>query len=87
MSSITLALIKQLVANGQLDADDVAAMCEELSASDSMAVQASWIEGLAGDDNKDFAPTLRVIDGGQCNKAALSLSSLKTPDNSDDLRD
>lgn len=87
MSGIAFALIKRLVAIGQIDADDIAAICEELGDSDAMAVQAAWIEGLAGDDNKDFAPTLRVIDGGQRNKAALSLSSLKTPDNSDDLRD
>jgi hypothetical protein len=65
MSRIALALIKQLVANGQLDADDVAAMCKELSERDSHNIKAAWIEGLVGDDNKDFAPTLRVIDGGQ----------------------
>lgn len=69
MSGIALALIKQLVAIGQIDADDIAAICEELNASDAMAVQAAWIEGLAGDNNKDFAPKLRVIDGGQASNA------------------
>ena len=64
MSGIALALIKRLVAIGQIDADDIAAMCEELNASDAMAVQAAWIEGAVGPD-EEFKPTLRVIDGGQ----------------------
>ena len=65
MSRIALALIKRLVATGLLDADDIWEMGKELSERDRALIQAAWIEGLAGDDNKDIAPTLRVIDGGQ----------------------
>ncbi|MES2783603.1 MAG: hypothetical protein V4657_12475 [Pseudomonadota bacterium] len=57
---IALALIKRLVATGQIDADDIAAICEQLGESDAMAVQAAWVEGLAPDE--EFKPTLRVVD-------------------------
>lgn len=59
---IALALIKRLVANGQLDADDVAAICEELPERDKNAVMAAWIEGSIPNGNGDFKPVLRVVD-------------------------
>jgi hypothetical protein len=49
---IALALIKRLVAIGQLDADDVAAICEDLPEQDQNAVKAAWIEGLTPNGNK-----------------------------------
>lgn len=61
--NIALALIKQLVSTGQLGADDVAAMCADLTEADQQAVQAAWIEAVAG--GEDYAPpkpTLRVVD-------------------------
>ena len=58
--NIALALIKRLVAIGQIDADDIAAICEELGKSDALAVQAAWLEALAPDE--EFKPTLRVVD-------------------------
>lgn len=63
MSRIALALIKRLVANGQIDADDVGEMCADLSEADRKAVMAAWIEAVAG--GEDYAPpkpTLRVVD-------------------------
>lgn len=59
--NIALALIKRLVANGLLDADDVAAICEELNAGDTMAVQAAWLEGSAG-PQEDFKPRLKIVE-------------------------
>lgn len=60
---IALALIKQLVANGQLSADDVGEMCAELSESERAAVMAAWAQGVAGgDENAPPKPTLRVVD-------------------------
>ena len=60
---IALALIRRLVAIGQLDADDVAAICAELPEADRVAVMAAWAEGLAGDDDFDAPkPVLRVVD-------------------------
>lgn len=58
---IALALIKRLVATGQLDADDVAAICEDLNAGDAMAVQAAWLEGSAG-PQEDFKPKLKIVE-------------------------
>lgn len=58
---IVLALIKRLVATGQIDADDVAAICEELNAGDAMAVQAAWLEGSAG-PQEDFKPKLKIVE-------------------------
>lgn len=57
----TLALIKRLVATGQIDADDVAAICEELDAGDAMAVQAAWLEGSVG-PQEDFKPRLKIVE-------------------------
>jgi hypothetical protein len=59
--NIALALIKRLVATGQIDADDVAAICGELEADDAAAVLSAWAEGLAG-PQEEFKPTLRVVD-------------------------
>lgn len=64
MSRIVLALIKQLVANGQLDADDIMAMCDDLPERESAAVKAAWAYGLCPDGDKESAPSLRVIEGG-----------------------
>lgn len=58
--NIALALIKRLVAIGLLDADDVAAICEELNAGDAMAVQAAWVEALTPDD--EFKPVLKIVE-------------------------
>ena len=58
--NIALALIKQLVAIGQIDADDIAAICEELGDSDAMAVQAAWIEGMT--PNEEFKPVLKIVE-------------------------
>ena len=61
--NIALALIKQLVAIGQIDADDIAAICEEVDEADAMAVQAAWVEALTPDEEFSAAkPTLRVVD-------------------------
>lgn len=60
---IALALIKRLVANGLLDADDVSEMCIHLSDKDKMAVQAAWLEGMTPDEDFSAAkPALRVVD-------------------------
>ena len=58
--NIALALIKRLVAIGQIDADDIAAICEELGASDAMAVQAAWVEALTPDE--EFKPVLKIVE-------------------------
>ena len=60
-NGIALALIKQLVAIGQLDADDISAICDDLPKRDKNAVMAAWVEGLAG-PQKTFKPTLRIVD-------------------------
>lgn len=57
---IALALIKRLVALGQLDADDVAAICAGLSERDATAVKAAWAMGLAGED--EFRPVLKIVE-------------------------
>ena len=57
---IALALIKRLVAIGQLDADDVSELCMELSDTDKMAVQAAWIEGMTPDE--EFKPVLKIVE-------------------------
>jgi hypothetical protein len=58
---IALALIKQMVTVGQLDADDIADMCDDLPERDKNAVMAAWVEGVAG-PQEAFKPTLRVVD-------------------------
>lgn len=58
---IALALIKRLVATGQIDADDVAAICAELGEADGAAVMAAWAEGLAG-PQEEFKPRLKLIE-------------------------
>lgn len=82
--NIALALIKQLVANGQLDADDITAMCKGLSERDSHNVKAAWISGMVGEE-EEAPPLLRVIDGGQSDKAAIGLVSVKTPKDFDNI--
>jgi hypothetical protein len=59
--NIALALIKRLVAVGQLDADDIADMCDNLPERDKNAVMAAWVEGVAG-PQETFKPTLRIVD-------------------------
>lgn len=50
-----------MVAVGQLDADDIADMCDDLPERDKNAVMAAWVEGLAG-LQETFKPTLRIVD-------------------------
>ena len=59
--NIALALIKRLVAIGQIDADDIAAICEELDSPwERTAVQAAWVAGAAPDE--EFKPTLKIVE-------------------------
>ena len=58
--NIALALIKRLVAIGQIDADDIAAICEEVDEADALAVQAAWIEGMTPDE--EFKPVLKIVE-------------------------
>lgn len=84
MSRIALALIKQLVANGQLDAADVAAMCEELSERDGHNVKVAWIEALAGpDEESPPKPRLGVIEGGRGAKSTADRRDDQAPWNSE----
>jgi Mg/Co/Ni transporter MgtE len=50
-----------MVAVGQLDADDIADMCDDLPERDRNAVMAAWVEGVAG-PQEAFKPTLRIVD-------------------------
>lgn len=59
--AIALALIKRLVANGQLDADDILQMGKELSDYDRALIQAAWIEGAVGPD-EEFKPVLKIVE-------------------------
>lgn len=46
MNRIALALIKQLVANGGLEPDDILAMVRGLSPNEATAVRAAWLDGM-----------------------------------------
>lgn len=65
MSDIALALIKQLVSNGQLSADDVGEMCAELSESERAAVMAAWVQGSVPDGMAVSPPPLTLLNGGK----------------------
>ena len=58
-SEIAIALIKQLVANGTLDAGDIQAITRHLPDADAHAVKAAWLEGMTTETE------LHVIDGGK----------------------
>ena len=50
-----------MVAVGQLGADDIADMCNDLPERDKNAVMSAWVEGVAG-PQEAFKPTLRIVD-------------------------
>ena len=58
---IAVALIERLARRGLLDADDIEAICGDISESDGDAVRAAYIEGVT----PAHRPILRAIYGGK----------------------
>ena len=58
-NGIALALIRQLVANGTLDAADIQAITRNMPERDASRVKAAWLVGMTG------SPELEVINGGK----------------------
>ena len=56
-NAIALALIRQLVANGTLDAADIQAITRNMSERDASRVKAAWLMGMTTGE-----PVLRVVD-------------------------